>query len=144
MLEAHRARCDADAAIVERADERVDVGGEGGLGKFFREAPKLAAAVDRRAVVQEHGVGVAAFDAVEFDGDDLTGFGVVAEAGRVRHADEFVFDDRFVEGEGLGNDFFESFAVGAVGDDQVFAVYEAVGTWGEMPDSSEASRRRVS
>ena len=40
-------------------------------------------------------MGIAAFAAAEGDRNHLAAFGVVAEAGRVRHANEFVFDERF-------------------------------------------------
>ena len=45
---------------------------------------------------------VAAFAALERHRDDLAELRVVAEAGRVRHADEFVFDDITVGDEQTG------------------------------------------
>ena len=71
---------------------------------------------------------VAAFDALVLDRNDLARLGVVAEAGRVRHADELVLDDRLVERQRLRNDGFESRLVGPVRDDQIFAVDEAIGS----------------
>ncbi len=68
-----------------------------GVGEFLREAPDLAAAGDRRVVVEIHRMHVAAFLhravlGLEAHRDHLAGLGIVAETGRIRHADEFVVD----------------------------------------------------
>ena len=131
VLEAHRAGGDPHGPVVERPDQRVLVGGERGLGVLLREAPKLAPAVDRWPVVQEHGMGVAAFFTLVFDGNDLAGLGVVAEPGRVRHADELELHDRLIERQGLRNDGFQSASVGPVGDDQELAIDEPIWPWGK-------------
>src|SRR5262245_31252762 len=60
VLEAHSSGGDAYRTVVERTDQRVFVDGEGGLRIFLGEAPKLAPTIDRRPVVQEHGMSVAA------------------------------------------------------------------------------------
>ena len=128
MLEAHRADGDAHAAIVERADQRVAVHAQSRLGVFLGEAPQLAAAIDRRSVIEEHRQRVVALFAFELHRHDLARFGVIAEPGRIRHANELVFDDRLVEGERLGDHRVERVAVGPVGDDEIFAIDEAVGS----------------
>src|SRR5713101_4651154 len=127
VLVAHRPRRHAHRAVVERADERVDLDVERGLGELLREAPELAAARDRRIVVEEHAVRIAALAAAESDRDDLAGLGVIAVASRVRHADELVFDDSPVRHERLRDQRAELLRVGAVGDDEILAVDEAVG-----------------
>jgi len=71
-------------------------------------------------------VGVAALLALEADRDHLPGFGVVAESGRVGHADEFVFHHRLRHLKRLGHDGGEGFGIGPVGDDEIFAVEEAI------------------
>jgi hypothetical protein len=60
-------------------------------------------------------------------GNHLTGFGVVAEAGRVGHADEFILDQRLGDFERLRHHGGERFRIGPVGDDEIFAVEEAIG-----------------
>src|SRR5262249_1034387 len=79
MLEPHGAGGDAHRAVIQRSDQRVLVNSQGRLRIFFRKSPKLAATVNRRSAIQEHGVSVAAVSAVELHRDDLTGLGVVAE-----------------------------------------------------------------
>jgi hypothetical protein len=71
------------------------------LRELLRKAPDLTPAGDRRLIIQEHAVRVAALPAAQRDGDYLAAFGIVAEARRIRHADEFVFDDRLVNLERL-------------------------------------------
>ncbi len=75
-----------------------------GLAQLLGEAPQLAAAGDRRMVVQEHAVRVAALLALERHGDHLAALGVVAEAGGVRHADELVLHQRLFDLERLRHD----------------------------------------
>ena len=58
--------------------------------------------------------------------NDLAGFGVVAESCRVGHANEFIFHQRLSDLERLRYDRAQGLWVGAVGDDQVFAVEKAV------------------
>jgi hypothetical protein len=73
-------------------------------------------------------VGVAAPAATERDGDHLPALGVIAAAIRIRHTDEFVFHQRFalIEFERLGHHRAELGGIGAISDDQVFAVDEPV------------------
>ena len=83
-----------------------------GTGELLRKAPELAAAGDRRIVVQEHAMRIAALAGpAKRHRDDLAGLGVVAEAGRIRHADELVFDQRsLVDLERLRHDARAAFA----------------------------------
>ena len=127
VLVAHARRHHAQRPVVERADERVLVDGQARLGVLLREAPQLAAAVDGRTIVQEHGVAVAAFLALELHGYDLSGLGVVAEPGRIRHADELVLDDRLVERKRLRHHRLERLPVRPVGDDEELAIDEPIG-----------------
>jgi hypothetical protein len=60
--------------------------------------------------------------------NDLAGLGVVAESGGVRHADEFILDQRFVDFQGRRHHGLQRLACRAIGDDDVFAVEETVGT----------------
>ncbi len=73
-------------------------------------------------VVEKHAVGVAALAAPERDRDDLSAFGVVAEAGRVRHADELELHQRLVDLKRLRHELAQLLRIGPVGDDQIFAV----------------------
>src|SRR5262249_54106129 len=61
---------------------------------------------------------------------DLTSFRVVAEAGRIRHADELVTDERraLVELQRLRHNRSQFGWIGTVGDGQVFAIDEPVRT----------------
>ena len=114
--------------VVQGTDQRVDFSPQRRLRQFLRKAPELATAGDRPLVVEEHAVGVAALAAAERDRDHLPALGVIAEAVRIRHADEFVFHQRLalVEFERLGHHGAQLHRIGAVGDDQVFAVDEPV------------------
>ena len=59
--------------------------------------------------------------------NDLTAFGVVAETGRVWHADELVVHHRLGKLERFRYDPAQRFGIRPVLDDEVFAVGEAVG-----------------
>ena len=128
VLVAHRAGRNAKRPVIQRSDECVDLGSQGRLRQFLRKAPELAAPGDRPLVVEEHAVSVAALAAAEGNGNYLPALGVIAEAVRIRHADEFVFHQRFalVEFERLGHHRAQLRRIGAIGDDQVFAVDEPV------------------
>ena len=128
VLVAHRAGRDPKRTVIQGSDQRVDLGSQRRLRQFLRKAPELAATGDRPLVVEEHAVGVAALAAAEGDGDHLPALGVIAEAVRIRHADEFVFHQRFalIEFERLGHHRAQLRRIGAIGDDQVFAVDEPV------------------
>src|SRR5262245_13728763 len=101
VLVSHRGGRHPDRPVVERSDQLVDLDMQGRAGELLGEAPQLAAAGDRRLVVEEHAMGVSALAATELDRDHLPGLGVVAEARGVRHADEFVLDQRLVHFERL-------------------------------------------
>ena len=128
VLVAHGAGGHAQVAVVQRADQHVLVDVQRGVGELLGKAPDLAPAGDRRVVVQEHVVRVGAGPALEADGDHLAGFGVVAEAGGIGHADEFHLHHA-VAGrlERRGHHGFQQCWVGAVADDEELAVHEAVG-----------------
>ena len=70
-------------------------------------------------------------------------FRVVAEAGRIRHADELVLDERLVERQRLRHDGFERRLIGPVGDDQIFAIDEAVGPGGNAGLVSGMAKARL-
>ncbi len=127
VLVAHGAGGDADRAVVQRADQRVGLDRQRRLGQLLREAPQLAPAGDRRMVVQEHLMGVAADLALVAHRDHLAALGVVAEAGRIRHADELVVHHRLDDLQRLRHHPAQRLRVGAVADDEVLAVDEAVG-----------------
>jgi hypothetical protein len=58
--------------------------------------------------------------------DYLAGFGIIAKAGRVRHADEFVGDGIARHLQRFRDDLAQSVGVGAVGDDDELAVVEFI------------------
>src|SRR5262245_24741686 len=126
VLVSHRRGRDPHRTIIQGADQHVDLRAQAGIGQLLRKAPQLAPARDRRLVVQEHAVGVAAPLAPERHGDHLAGFRVVAEAGRVRHADELILDQRLGDLERLGHDGAQPLGIGPVGDDQKLAVDESI------------------
>src|SRR5215471_11215228 len=130
VLIAHRAGRDPKRSVIERADERIDLGLQFRVGELLRKSPELAPAGDRPLVVEEHAMGVATFAAAEGNRYDLTSFRVVAEAGRIRHADELVTDERraLVELQRLRYDSPQFGWVGTVGDGQVFAIDEPIRT----------------
>jgi hypothetical protein len=69
---------------------------------------------------------VAAFAALEGHRDDLAAFGVIAEARRIRHADEFEFDQRLLDLQRLGDQFAQFLQIGSVSNDKIFAIDETV------------------
>jgi len=77
-------------------------------------------------IVQIHRERVAARLAVVFDRNHLTAFGVVAEAGGVGHANEFVMDERLGDLQRLGHDFTKTVRIRAVRDDEEFAIDETI------------------
>ncbi len=127
VLVAHGGGSAEHRAVMQRADQHVALDRDLRRRQLFRKAPELAAAGDRPFVVQIHRMDVGALLALEADRDHLPGFGVVAETGRVGHADEFVFDQRLGDLERLRHHGGERLGVGAVGDDEIFAVEEAIG-----------------
>src|ERR1700733_6402691 len=96
------------------------------LGKLFRKAPQFTAAGNRRMVVQKHAVGVAALPALKRNRDHLPALGVVAEAGRIRHADELELHQRLADLQRLRNEFAKLLWIGPVSDNQELAIDEAV------------------
>src|ERR1700730_17861383 len=96
VLVSHAGGGDADRAVVEGADHLIDLDVQRRLGELLGKAPELAAARDRRLVIEEHAVAVAALAAAKAHRNDLSGFGIVAEAGGIRHTDELVLDQWLV------------------------------------------------
>src|SRR6516162_5107012 len=97
------------------------------LSELSRKAPKFAAAGTRRMVVEKHAMRVAALAALEGHRDDLSAFSVVAKARRIRHADEFEFDQRLLDLQRLGNQFAQFLRIGPVSDDEEFPIDETIG-----------------
>ena len=128
VLVSHRAGRHPQRTVIERADERIEFGPQCRLAQLFRKAPELPAAGNRPLIVQEHAVGVAAPATAERHRDDLAALGIVAETIGIRHADELVLDQRFafVEFERRRNDRSQLRRIGAIGDDQVFAIDETI------------------
>src|SRR5262245_54872058 len=83
-------------------------------------------------VVEKHAMGVAALAALERDRDHLSALGalaalgVVAEAGRIRHADEFEFDQRLLDLERLRNNLAQLPRISAVGDDEKLTMVKSI------------------
>jgi hypothetical protein len=77
-------------------------------------------------IVEKHAMGVVALATIQRHRNHLPTFRVVAESGRIRHPDEFVFDERFFDLERLRHQGAQPLRIGPVGDDQVFAVDEAI------------------
>ena len=73
---------------------------------------------------------ISAHLAAKANGNDLGGSCVGAKARAVRHPDELVSDDCLNELERFRHDPLEGLSIGAIGDDHVFAVAEAVGPTG--------------
>src|SRR6516164_5172967 len=71
---------------------------------------------------------IAALAAAEGHWNHLAGFGVIAEAGRIRHADELVFDDRFIDLQWLRHQRAQLIRISPVSDDEIFSLTEAVGS----------------
>src|SRR2546430_15297861 len=74
---AHRAGGDADGSVVQRSNERIDLGAQAGLGKLLWKTPQLAPAGDGRMIVKKHAMGIAAAAALKGNRDDLPALGVV-------------------------------------------------------------------
>ena len=126
VLVAHGAVRDAHRAVVQLADQGVDLGAQRGLGQLLGKAPQLAAAGDGRMVVEKHAVGVAALAALEGHRNDLSALGVIAETGRVRHADELEIHQRRLDLERFRHELAQLCGIGAIGDDQIFAIVEPI------------------
>src|ERR1700736_3402728 len=127
MLEAHRCGDAQHRAVVQGADHDIALMRDLGARQLLRETPDLAPAGDRRIVVEVHGVDVTAFlhHAVlrlETHRDHLAGFGVVAKAGRIRHANELVGDRVAGDLQRLGNCLAQFIDIGAVCDDHELAI----------------------
>src|SRR5262249_50862709 len=77
-------------------------------------------------IVEKHAMGVAALAALERDRDHLSALGVVAEARRIRHADEFELDQRLINLERLRNELAQLPRIRPVRDDKKFAMIEPI------------------
>src|SRR5260370_40075176 len=67
-----------------------------------------------------------ALAAAKANRNDLSGLGVVAEPGGIRHADDLVFDERLIDLERLGDDRTQFVGVRSISDDHELAVDEAI------------------
>ena len=95
----------------------------------WQKSPRSERSIHNEGLIVEiHRVHIAARPALEGHRNDLARLGIVAEAGRIRHADEFVFHDRIDDLERLRHDALQRLTVRAVGDDQIFPVHEPIGT----------------
>src|SRR5262249_17624604 len=128
VLKTHGPSSYPHRTVIKRTDESVDFGAQRGLRQFLWKAPQLASSGDRRIVVQEHTVRIAAFAALEGHRYDLAGFGVIAEAGRIRHADKLIFDDGFIDLQRLGHNRAQFIRISPVSDDEIFPLTEAIGS----------------
>jgi hypothetical protein len=88
-------------------------------------------------VVQKHLVCVAAGLALVAHRDHLAALGVIAEAGRIRHADEFVVHHRLDNLERFRHHPAQRLRIGAVADDEILSIDEAIG-----PGREGRARRR--
>src|SRR5215475_700541 len=126
VLVSHRADGDRQGSVVQPADQRVDFRLQRRLRELLGKAPELAPAGDGRMVVDKHAMGVAALAALERDRDHLSALGVVAEAGRIWHANEFEFDQRLLDLERLRNNLAQLPRISAVGDDEKLTMVESI------------------
>src|SRR5262245_14144393 len=101
VLVSHSANGNRQRSVVQPADQFVDFRLQRRLCELLGKAPEFASAGDGRMIVEKHAMGVAALAALERDRDHLSALGVVAEAGRIRHADEFELDKRVIDLERL-------------------------------------------
>src|SRR5262249_40387618 len=60
VLVAHRAGRNPKRSVIQRADERIDLGLQFRVGELLRKSPELAPAGDRPLVVEKHAKGIAA------------------------------------------------------------------------------------
>ena len=128
VLVAHGGHRHLHAGVVEHAGERVVRHRQPRLAMLLGKAPDLAATSNRRLVVQVHLRREVDRLAFEQGRDHHAGLGVVTEAGRVGHADEFVEHlPRAIGFQRRGQSGADRVGVAFVGDDQVLAVDEAVG-----------------
>jgi acetoacetate decarboxylase len=115
------------AGVLQAAGQGVAIDLEGDVGQLLGEAPDLPAAGNGRFAVEVHLGGEIDRLAPIGAGDHDAGLGVVAEAGGIGHADEFVEHGvAAVRFQGLGNRRADGLGIGLVGDDHVLAVDEAV------------------
>src|SRR6185437_3916680 len=126
MLEAHGASGDPHGPIVEGANESIPLHAQGRLSILLWKSPQFATAIDRRTIIEEHGVAIATLLPIEPHRDDLAGLRVVTKSSRVGHANELVFDEQIVPSERLGNHGFERGRIRSIGDGQILPIDEAV------------------
>jgi hypothetical protein len=88
-----------------------------GLASFLGKPPQLAAARDRRMIVEEHAMGIAALASLERDRNDLSALRVIAESGRIRHAEELKFHQRLFDLQRFGHQLAQLLRIGAICDD---------------------------
>src|SRR5262249_34514398 len=108
-------------------NQRVNFRLQRRLRELLGKAPEFAPASDGRMVVEKHAMGVAALAALERDRDHLSTLGVVAEASRIRHADELELAQRFVDLERIRNEIAQRRGISSVRDDEKFAMVKSIG-----------------
>src|ERR1700756_4275967 len=69
---------------------------------------------------------ITAFAAAKRYRDDLSGLGIVAESGRIRHSNKFVFDDRLIDLERFRHDRLQSVEIGPILDDEISSLTESI------------------
>src|SRR5262245_25461828 len=130
VLITHGSGRDPKRSVIQRADKRIDLGLQLGVGELLWKSPEFAPASDRTPVVEKHAMGVAALAATKGNRDDLAGFRVVAETRRIRHANELVTDQRraLVKLQRLRYNRSQFGWVRPVGYGEVLAIDEPIGT----------------
>ena len=116
-------------AEMQRTDKHFALVAQRGTRQFLWKPPNLAAPRDRSLVVEIHRMNVDSLLAAEADRDHLAAFGEIAEAGRIRQADEFKFDDWVGYFEGLWHDSAQGAWIGKIFDHEIFTIIEMIGSW---------------
>ena len=128
MLVAHGGERDRHRAIAQDPADCVFLDPHFGRSELLRKPPDLTAAGDRRFAVEEHRVHVAAALLAVADGHDLPCLRVIAETGRVGHANELELHNRVRHLKRRRDDSGKRAGIGSVGDDQEFSIHEPVWT----------------
>src|SRR4051794_14567892 len=131
MLITHRGGDAEDRTVVQGADQCFALVRNLWRGQLLRKPPNLAASSDWRIVVQVHRMRIIAFlhhaiAASETHRDHLAGLGVVSEAGRIWHANEFVGDGIARHLQRLGHHLPKGVDISAVSDHYVLAIVEFI------------------
>lgn len=68
---AHGPRRHPKRSVIERSDQRIDLGPQRRLRRLLGKTPEFAPAGDRPLIVEEHAMGVASLAAAQGNWDDL-------------------------------------------------------------------------